>query len=37
MLKKLLAYAGLAIALATAASAGIPVPPCNPCLVSAAR
>jgi hypothetical protein len=34
MLKKVLLLAGIAIALVTAASADIPWPPCNPCLVN---
>jgi hypothetical protein len=34
MLKKAFLLAGVAFALVTAASACIPVPPCNPCFVS---
>ena len=33
MLKKVLLLAGIALALATACSAVIPIPPCAPCLV----
>jgi hypothetical protein len=33
MLKKIFLLAGVALALATVASAEIPWPPCNPCLV----
>jgi hypothetical protein len=33
MLKKVFLLAGVALALATAVSACIPFPPCNPCLV----
>jgi hypothetical protein len=31
MLKKLILIVGVALALATAVSADIPTPPCNPC------
>jgi hypothetical protein len=34
MLKKVLLLAGVVFALATAVSAEIPTPPCNPCLVN---
>jgi hypothetical protein len=34
MLKKILLLAGVALALVTAASATIPTPPCNPCLLN---
>jgi len=34
MLKKTLLLAGVALALVTAVSAEIPIPPCDPCLVS---
>jgi hypothetical protein len=33
MLKKVLLLTGVVLALATAVSAEIPTPPCNPCLV----
>jgi len=36
MLKKVFLLAGLALALSTVASAVIPWPPCNPCLVDIA-
>jgi hypothetical protein len=34
MLTKLFLLAGVALALATAVSAEIPIPPCDPCMVS---
>ena len=34
MLKKLFLLAGVALAMVTAVSAEIPIPPCDPCLVS---
>lgn len=34
MLKKVFLLAGVALALATVASADIPIPPCDPCMVS---
>jgi len=37
MLKKAILLVGAALALVTAASAVIPVPPCNPCLVNTGR
>jgi hypothetical protein len=33
MLKRVLLFVGVALALATVGSAAIPVPPCNPCLL----
>ena len=36
MLTKLFLLAGVALALATTVSADIPVPPCDPCMVSTA-
>jgi hypothetical protein len=35
MLKRVFLLAGVVLALITAASADIPTPPCNPCLVDA--
>jgi len=35
MLKKVLLLVGVALALVTAASAEIPWPPCDPCMVDA--
>lgn len=37
MLKRLLLLAGVALAMVTAVSAEIPVPPCNPCVVNTLR
>jgi hypothetical protein len=34
MLKKVFLLAGVALALATVVSAEIPIPPCDPCMVS---
>ncbi len=34
MLKKVFLLAGVVLALVTAASATIPTPPCNPCMVN---
>jgi len=34
MLKKAILLVGAALALATAGSASIPIPPCNPCLIN---
>ncbi len=34
MLKKIFLITGVALAFVIAASADIPIPPCNPCLVS---
>jgi hypothetical protein len=33
MLKKVLLLVGVALALVTAVSAEIPIPPCDPCLI----
>jgi hypothetical protein len=35
MLKKIFLLAGVALALAATVSADIPIPPCDPCAVSA--
>jgi hypothetical protein len=35
MLKKIFLFAGVALALVTVASADIPIPPCDPCIVGA--
>jgi hypothetical protein len=35
MLKKIFLLAGVALALVTVASADIPIPPCDPCIVGA--
>jgi hypothetical protein len=35
MLKKIFLLTSVALAFVVAASADIPIPPCNPCLVSA--
>jgi hypothetical protein len=34
MLKKVFLFTGIALALATVASADIPIPPCDPCVVA---